>query len=58
MEDFRATNGPDLVVYLAKHPAPRVADDVTGGGFVSLGKLKGNVGNQNYDVPPDVDITE
>ena len=57
-EDFRTTNGPALVVYLAKHPSPTTADDVTDGGFVSLGKLKGNVGNQNYEVPDGVDISE
>lgn len=57
-EDFRTTNGPALVVYLAKHPSPTKADDVTNGGYLSLGKLKGNVGNQNYVVPPGTDITE
>ena len=55
-EDFRTTNGPDLVVYLAKHPAPGQAADVVDGGFLSLGKLKGNVGNQNYEIPADIDV--
>ncbi|MCP4302642.1 MAG: DM13 domain-containing protein [Gammaproteobacteria bacterium] len=57
-EDFRATNGPALVVYLAKHPSPTQARHVTDGGFLSLGKLKGNVGNQNYAVPPETNIAE
>ena len=57
-EDFRTTNGPDLVVYLAKHPAPAEASDVTDGGYLSLGKLKGNVGNQNYEIPVDIDVAE
>ena len=57
-EDFRTTNGPALVVYLAKHPSPQSADDVIDGGFVALGELKGNVGNQNYDVPAGVDVSE
>ena len=56
-EDFRTTNGPDLVVYLAAHPAPASADDVTDSGFISLGKLKGNVGNQNYLVPANIDVS-
>ena len=47
-----------LVVYLAKHPAPTQASDVTDGGFVRLGKLKGNIGNQNYEIPQGVDVTE
>ncbi|MDX1379387.1 MAG: DM13 domain-containing protein [Anaerolineales bacterium] len=58
LEDFRTTNGPALVVYLARHPSPMSADDVSTRGFVSLGPLKGNVGNQNYPVPADIDITE
>ena len=57
-EDFRTTNGPDLVVYLARHPSPTQAADVLGNGFVSLGKLKGNIGNQNYSIPEGTDVTE
>jgi hypothetical protein len=56
-EDFRTTNGPALVVYLAKHPDPASAGDVTDGGFLDLGKLKGNVGNQNYVIPTETDIS-
>ncbi len=56
-ENFRTTNGPDLVVYLASHGAPASAGDVTDAGFLSLGKLKGNVGNQNYRIPANVDIS-
>ena len=57
-EDFRTTNGPALVVYLATHPSPSSADDVTNGGFINLGKLKGNVGNQNYEIPAGTDVSE
>lgn len=56
-EDFRTTNGPDLVVYLAAHPAPSSADNVTDQGFISLGKLKGNAGNQNYLIPANIEIS-
>lgn len=55
-EDFRTTNGPALVVYLARHPSPASAADVTDQGYLSLGELKGNVGNQNYPIPADVDV--
>ena len=57
-EDFRTTNGPALVVYLARHASPASAADVIDGGFLDLGKLKGNVGNQNYPIPADVDVTD
>lgn len=55
-EDFRTTNGPALVVYLSAHPAPAKAADVADNDYLSLGKLKGNVGNQNYRVPADAEI--
>lgn len=55
-EDFRTTNGPALVVYLAKHPSPTEASDVNDGGYIRLGKLKGNVGNQNYPIPAGTDL--
>ncbi|MGH8728567.1 MAG: DM13 domain-containing protein [Burkholderiales bacterium] len=51
LENFNVTNGPALHVYLAKHPSPESAADVTDGGYVDLGPLKGNIGNQNYPAP-------
>ncbi len=57
-ENFRTTNGPALVVYLARHPSPASASDVTDNGFLKLGELKGNVGNQNYPVPDGTNIDE
>lgn len=57
-EDFRVTNGPALVVYLAKHASPTKAADVSDNGFLKLGKLKGNVGNQNYVIPEGTDVSE
>jgi hypothetical protein len=55
IEDLDTDNGPDLYVYLTTNPAegPEQSfdDDV-----VNLGKLKGNVGNQNYELPGDVDL--
>lgn len=55
LEDFRVTNGPDLYVYLAAHPKPASRDDVDEG-FVSLGRLKGNIGAQNYEIPAGTDL--
>lgn len=57
-EDFRTTNGPALVVYLSKHPDPTKAADVADNDFLSLGDLKGNVGNQNYPLPPETDVAQ
>ncbi|WP_171050977.1 DM13 domain-containing protein [Bacillus sp. BHET2] len=44
LEDFEVTNGPDLYVYLVEE-----GQETKDG--VSLGELKGNMGNQNYEVP-------
>jgi len=57
-ENFRTTNGPALVVYLAQHRSPTKASHVVDGGYISLGKLKGNVGNQNYEVPAGTEISD
>jgi hypothetical protein len=56
-EGFETSNGPDLVVYLStKEPAG--PDDWYGydQDFVDLGPLKGNIGDQNYLIPQDVDL--
>ena len=58
-EDFETDNGPDLFVYLTR--ADAVADAGAfgiDGDFVDLGRLKGNVGEQNYEIPIDVDLSE
>lgn len=53
-EDFEVTNGPDLRVLLSQHPDPQSSSDL--GEYVELGKLKGNVGSQNYEIGGDVDL--
>ncbi len=55
-EDFRVTNGPDLRVLLVAHPDPQGRSDAQDNASVELDRLKGNVGNQNYPIPPDVSL--
>jgi hypothetical protein len=50
LENFRSTNGPDLYVYLST--------DKNASDFVNLGRLKGNVGDQNYEIPDGTDISK
>ena len=50
------TNGPDLHVILSPSLAPESRDDVHQPGYLDLGSLKGNVGNQNYEIPADADV--
>ena len=56
LENFQVTNGPDLHVILSPSLAPQSRDDVHQPGYVDLGSLKGNVGNQNYEIPANVDV--
>jgi Electron transfer DM13 len=56
LTNFETSNGPDVHVYLV---AAEVANDnatVKQAGFVDLGSLKGNKGDQNYDVPAGTDL--
>ena len=48
LENFKATNGPDLYVYLST--------DKSASDFVNVGRLKGNIGNQNYEIQAGTDL--
>jgi hypothetical protein len=57
LEGLRTDNGPVVRVYLSSNPAdgPEGAFDDS---YVDLGGLQGNLGDQNYAVPADVDPLE
>ena len=50
---FETDNGPDLRLYLS---AAGASQDSAGEAFHDLGKLKGNVGDQQYEIPRGVDL--
>ena len=50
---FETSNGPDLRVYLSTADANQGS---AGEEFEDLGGLKGNVGNQQYEIPRGVDL--
>lgn len=61
LEGLRTSNGPDLKVWLSDAPVLPGTDGwfvFDDGEYVDLGALKGNVGNQNYAIPADVDLTD
>ncbi len=58
LEDFSVTNGPGLHVFLSAHPDPKSRDDVRDEAFVDLGELKANIGNQNYEIPADIEVAQ
>lgn len=58
LTDFATSNGPDVRVYLIAAGDASDNETVTTAGFVELGKLKGNQGDQNYDVPAGLDLKQ
>ena len=50
LESLKATNGPDLYVHLAT--------GTDSSDIVNLGRLKGNIGNQNYEIPSGTDLAK
>lgn len=57
-EDLDVSNGPDLVIILSKAELTPDRDAYHLADFVSLGDLKGNQGNQNYEISADIDLAE
>ena len=56
-EDLDVTNGPDLHVIVSPVADPQSRDDVAAAGYIDLGSLKGNRGDQNYEIPLDFDLS-
>ncbi len=55
LENLDVENGPDLYVYAVAAEDANDADTVLNAGFLNLGQLKGNQGDQTYDLPADFD---
>jgi Electron transfer DM13 len=58
LTDFATSNGPDVRVYLVAAQDASDNASVTKAGYIELGKLKGNQGNQNYEIPAGADLTK
>jgi hypothetical protein len=55
---FSASNGPDVHVYMVASDDAKDVATVQQAGFIDLGVIKGNVGDQNYTLGPDVDLSK
>src|SRR5580698_10213167 len=55
---FSTSNGPDVHVYMVASDDAKDAATVQEAGFIDLGVIKGNIGNQNYTLGPDVDLSK
>ncbi|MGH6693094.1 MAG: DM13 domain-containing protein [Gammaproteobacteria bacterium] len=58
LTEFTTSNGPDVRVYLVAAADVQEEDAAKQAGFVDLGPLKGNIGDQNYDVAEGLDLTK
>jgi hypothetical protein len=58
LTDFATSNGPDVHVYLVAAADAKDNDTVTKAGFIDVGSLKGNIGDQNYDLPANIDLAK
>ena len=58
LTNFATSNGPDVHVYLVAANDAKDNDAVTKAGFVDIGSLKGNIGDQNYDLPANIDLAK
>jgi hypothetical protein len=58
LTNFKTSNGPDVHVYLVAANDATDNDTVKKAGFLDLGSIKGNEGDQNYDLPTDADLAK
>ena len=58
LTEFKVSNGPQLHLYLTS--AADAKDDATvkNATILDLGPLKGNEGDQNYDIPAGTDLSK
>jgi hypothetical protein len=55
LTEFRTSNGPALRVYLVAVPDATDSATVAKAAHLDLGRLKGNEGDQSYELPTDAD---
>ena len=60
LSDFTTSNGPDVHVLLVRAEDQALGGEIVKGELdgVELGALKGNQGDQNYDLPASVDLNK
>src|SRR5437667_3184375 len=60
LSDFTTSNGPDVHVLLARAEDKALENDLVKSDLdsVELGTLKGNQGDQNYDLPSGTDLNK
>jgi len=55
---FKTSNGPDVHVYMVATDDAKDSATVQRAEVIDLGTIKGNIGDQNYTLGPDVDLSK
>jgi hypothetical protein len=58
LANFNTSNGPDVHVYMVAAANAKDVATVQQAGFVDLGVIKGNIGDQNYTLGGDLDLAK
>ena len=58
LTSFRTSNGPDVHVYMVAADNAKDVATVQHAGFIDLGVIKGNIGDQNYALANDLDLAK
>jgi hypothetical protein len=56
--NFTTSNGPDVHIYMVANEEPKDNASVGNAGYVDLGVMKGNIGDQNYNLDPNIDLSK
>lgn len=58
LTNFKTSNGPDVHIYMVAADDAKDNATVLHAGFIDLGVIKGNIGDQNYGLGPGVDLAK
>ena len=58
LTNLKTTNGPNVHVYMVAADDAKDNASVRRAGFIDLGHIKGNVGDQNYTLGQNVDLSK
>ncbi len=56
--DFGTSNGPDVHVYMVAADDAKDSASVLRDGFIDLGAIKGNIGDQDYVLGSNIDLSK
>jgi hypothetical protein len=58
LTNFRTSNEPDVHLYLVAANDAKDTETVKRAAFIDLGTIKGNIGDQNYTLGTDIDLSK